>query len=67
MSGKICLIAWANQVPSSNIIFHQKFRMTSLFKKNNVGKELIIFLKGGGRVGGYPFAENSAKIINLIL
>ena len=29
----------------------------------NIGEKLIIFRKGGG---GYPFTENSAKIINLI-
>ena len=37
-------------------------------KKNfekNVGKHLII-LRKGGMGGGYPFTENSARIINLI-
>ena len=33
--------------------------------KKNVAEKLIIFREGGGG-GGYPFAENSAKIINLI-
>ena len=32
--------------------------------KKNVAEKLIIFREGGG--GGYPFAENSAKMINLI-
>ena len=33
----------------------------------NVGEILIIFREGGrGGWGGYPLAENSAKIINLI-
>ena len=31
--------------------------------EKNVGKKLIIFREGGG---GYPLAENSVKIINLI-
>ena len=32
----------------------------------NVGEILIIFREGGRGGGGYPLAENSAKIINLI-
>ena len=32
----------------------------------NVGGKLIIFREGWRGGGGYPFAENSAKIINLI-
>ena len=28
--------------------------------------EILIIFREGGRGGGYPFAENSAKIINLI-
>ena len=31
----------------------------------NVREKLIIF-REGGRGGGYPFAENSTKIINVI-
>ena len=38
------------------------FKPTKIFEKN-VGKKSIIFHKGGV---GYPFAENIAKINNLI-
>ena len=37
------------------------------WKQKNFEKKLIIFREGGvGAEGGTPFAENSAKIINLI-
>ena len=41
---------------------HFKQRKKKL--KKNVAEKLIIFREGGR--GGYPFAENSSKIINLI-
>ena len=37
-----------------------------LSQKNFLEKKLIIFREGGVGGGGTPFAENSAKIINLI-
>ena len=49
---------------SKNTQMNFPYHMYIIANNKFLEKKLIIFREGG--VGGYPFAENSTKIINLI-